>query len=72
MTLQEAQKSLKMKNIQFAEFIGVSPSWLSSYYRGRIKSPMGGIAQQILEKLPALTLKDLNSMNGRGNEYQRV
>jgi len=71
LTLQEAQKNLNMKNVQFAEFLGVSPSWLSSYYHGRIRTPMGTVAQKIIEKLPKVTLAKLNSMEGRGPDYHR-
>ncbi|GAF74777.1 unnamed protein product [marine sediment metagenome] len=73
MLLRTVQKKMKKGNKDFAEFLGVSPGWLSSYYYGRIKEPSAKICSRIIRRCVnnKVTLNDLRSMQGRGSEFNR-
>jgi len=72
MRLRTFQKKMKIGLKDFAEFLGVSPGWLSSYYHGRIKEPRARLCSQIIRRCNnKVTLEDLRSMQGRSSEFNR-
>ena len=76
MRLRSFQKKLKLSNTDFAKVINVTPGWLSSYYHARIKEPSARICSQVIRKIEVLnlgsiTLEDLRSRQGRGDDFNR-
>jgi len=69
MRLQTLQRRKKMSCKAFAEFLGVSPTWLSDYYRGK-HTFMAHVALQILQRLNyQISLEEICSMKGRGKDF---
>lgn len=72
MRLRSFQKKLKLGYKEFANFLGVSPSWLSSYYYGRITEPSARMCSRIIRRCnDEVTLEDLRSTQGRGPDFNR-
>jgi len=76
MRLRTFQKKLKLSNTDFAEKVGVTPGWLSSYYHGRITEPSARVCSRIIRRIQKLelgdvTLEDLRSTQGRGEDFNR-
>ena len=69
MRLQTLQRRKKMSCKAFAEFLEVTPTWLSEYYRGT-HDFMAKTALQIIEKLNhQISFEELCSMKGRGKDF---
>jgi len=69
MRLQTLQRRRKMSCKAFAEFLGVTPVWLSKYYQGK-HDFMAKTALRIIEKLNhQISFEELCSMRGRGKDF---
>lgn len=75
MRLQAIQKEMKISQKDFADYLGVSRSWLTSYYYGKIKNPGSEICHRIIEKLKladhAISLFEIMDKDGRNPEFNR-
>jgi len=75
MKLRAVQKKMKISQKDFADYLGVSRSWLTSYYYGKIKNPGSEVCQRIIEKLELdgydISLPEIMNKAGRDPEFNR-
>lgn len=75
MRLQAIRKEMKISQKDFADYLGVSRSWLTSYYYGKIKNPGSEICHRIIEKLKTdghdISLSEIMAIEGRNPDFNR-
>ena len=75
MRLQAIQKKMKISQKDFADYLGVSRSWITSYYYGKIRNPGSEICNRIIERLKSagydIDLPEIMDKDGRNPNFNR-
>jgi transcriptional regulator with XRE-family HTH domain len=75
MRLRSIQKKMKKSHKNFARILEVSPSWLSSYYYGKILNPGSETCERIIRRVAKYgfqtSLAELRTTAGRGPRFDR-